>query len=152
MARKSHHAVEPAYETPESLTPHQLTKQEFGRRLSTLLVERRWSQSDLAREVERRTGQPFGRDKISVYVNGRSFPTPKVLGMLCDALGVMREELLPNALHQAMNDEHPAVELRAAAGQPGKAWVRVNRLMSFETATKIVTLINDEDKQRFEGA
>jgi hypothetical protein len=50
-----------------------------------------------------------------------------------------------------MNDEHPALELRAASGHPGKAWVKVNRMMRFETAAEIVQLINEEDKKDFEG-
>lgn len=150
MARKSHHALAPADEV-EQLTPNQLTKQEFGRRLAHILNERHMSQSDLVRAVEDKTSVKMGRDAISTYINGRSFPTPKSLGLLCEALGVSRDELLPNASIQAINDEHPALELRAAAGHPGKAWVRINRMMRFETATKIVTLINDEDKLDFEG-
>lgn len=143
MARRSHHAMAPSGDGSEALTPHALTKQEFGRRLQSLLDERHWSQSDLARAAN------MGRDAVSTYVNGRSFPTPKSLNMLCEALGVTRDELLPNATMHAMNDEHPALELRAAAGHPGKAWVRINRMMRFETATEIVKLINEEDKQDF---
>lgn len=153
MARKSRFALAPVEDEVEQLTPNQLTKQEFGRRLQSLLDERGWNQSDLVRAVNAafpNLDKPFGRDAVSTYINGRSFPTPKSLNMLCQALGVTREELLPNAINQAMNDEHPALELRAASGHPGKAWVRVNRMMSFETATEIVKLINDEDKRDFE--
>jgi transcriptional regulator with XRE-family HTH domain len=149
MARKSHFALAPADEPVEQLTPNQLTKQEFGRRLARVLEERHMSQSDLVRAIEAKTGEKMGRDAISTYVNGRSFPTPKSLGLLCETLGMTRDELLPNASIQAINDEHPALELRAAAGHPGMAWVRINRLMTFETATKIVTLVNEEDKRSF---
>lgn len=151
MARKSHHALAPALDhSPEQLTPKALTKQEFGRRLAFLLDERMWNQSDLVRAVKRITGEDMGRDAVSTYINGRSFPTPKSLNLLCQALGVTKEELLPNGTMQAMNDEHPALELRAAAGHPGKAWLRINRLMRFETATEIVKLVNEEDKRDFE--
>jgi transcriptional regulator with XRE-family HTH domain len=149
MARKSHFALAPS-DDEVPLAPNQLTKQEFGRRLARILEERFLSQSDLVRLVEKTTGEKMGRDAISTYVNGRAFPTPKSLALLCTALGLTREELLPNAAIQAINDEHPALELRAAAGHPGKAWLRINRLMRFETATKIVTIINDEDKHDFE--
>lgn len=151
MARKSHHALAPS--EAEELTPTQLTKQEFGRRLAALILERGWNQSDLVRKVNDMfpdLDRPFGRDAVSTYVNGRRFPTPKSLNMLCQALGVTRDELLPNASIQAINDENPALELRQAAGHPGKAWVRVNRMMSFDVAAKIVSLINEEDKRDFE--
>lgn len=151
MARKSHFAMAPAADAaPEALAPKALTKQEFGRRLAHLLDERNWSQSDLVRAVKAKTGEIMGRDAVSTYINGRSFPTPKSLNLLCQALGVTKEELLPNGIMQAMNDEHPSLELRAAAGHPGKAWLRINRLMRFETATKIVTLVNEEDKRDFD--
>jgi transcriptional regulator with XRE-family HTH domain len=148
MSRKSHHALAPAEDLSE-LAPTQLTKQEFGRRLSAILVERHMSQSDLVRLIEDRTNERVGRDSISTYINGRSFPTPKTLGIICSALGVARDELLPNASIQAMNDEHPAIEMRQAAGHPGKAWLRINRLMSFGVAAQIVGIISEEDAREF---
>lgn len=150
MARKSHHALSPAEEPLSGLSPNQLTKQEFGRRLATMIADHHWSQSDFVREVELQTGEKLGRDSISTYIRGMTFPTPKSLKLMCETLGVSRDELLPNATIQAINDEHPALELRAAAGHPGKAWVRVNRMMTFETATEIVKLINEEDRTDFE--
>lgn len=128
-------------------TPDSLSKQEFGRRLQAALNARNWSQSDLSREAERITGKRMGRDAVSTYVNGRNFPTPASLNQLCKTLNMTREELLPTALIFATQDEHPAFEMRAAAGQPGRAWVRVNRLMTFETATQIAALINSEQDE-----
>jgi transcriptional regulator with XRE-family HTH domain len=125
-------------QTPQ-LTPRALTRQEFGRRLATLLLDKGWNQSDLARAAE------LGRDSISTYVNGKTFPTPKALKALSEALGVSKDDLLPNQMMQAMDDEHPAVELKQAAGHPNKAWLRINRAMSFATAAKIIELINKED-------
>lgn len=151
MARRSHHAFAPAAEAPEELTPRALTKQEFGRRLQMFLDERGWSQSDLHRETKEVDPEDkgVGRDAVSTYINGRSFPTPKSLNFVCKALGVKREELLPNALLQAVNDEQLAFEMRAAAGHPGKAWVKLNRMLSFDCAARIAQLINEEDKRDF---
>lgn len=153
MSRRSHFALAPAIAEPEALTPKALTKQEFGRRLQQLLDERHWSQSDLVRAINKKfpdLEKPFGRDAVSTYINGRSFPTPKNLNILCETLHVTREELLPNAISQAMNDEHLAFEMRAAAGHPGKAWVRLNRLLSFETATEIAQIISRETQAEAE--
>jgi transcriptional regulator with XRE-family HTH domain len=144
MARRSHYASSPD-ERGSPLTPRALTKQEFGRRLQALLDERHWSQAELIREVAEKTGEKIGRDSMSTYINGRSYPTSKSLNLLCRGLGVTPEELMPNAIMRAIDDEHPALELRMAPGQPGRAWVRVNRLMTLETATEIVKLINAED-------
>jgi transcriptional regulator with XRE-family HTH domain len=129
----------PPMETTTQLTPRALTRQEFGRRLATLLLEHDWNQSDLARAAG------LGRDSISTYVNGKTFPTPKALKALADAFGIEKEQLLPNYQMSAMDDEHPAVELKQAVGHPGKAWLRINRAMSFPTAAKIIAIINEED-------
>lgn len=151
MARRAHFAHDPSDERGEPLTPDQLTKQEFGRRLQKALHDRNWSQADLVRAIEEATGDKMGRDAISTYINGRSFPTPSSLNKLCKALDMTREELFPNALIAATQDENPAFEMRAAAGQIGKAWVRVNRMMSFETAAKIAALLNEEDARTMLG-
>lgn len=144
---RAHFSHDPSAERGTPLTPEALTKQEFGRRLQRALHDRNWSQADLARAVEDATGEKMGRDAISTYINGRSFPTPASLNRLCKALNMTREELFPNALMNATQDEHPAFEMRAATGQPGRAWVRVNRLMSFETAAEIARLLNVEDNR-----
>ena len=52
------------------LTPKSLTKQEFGKRLYSLMVERGWQQSDLARAAG------IGRDSVSTYMRGHSLPGP----------------------------------------------------------------------------
>ncbi|MGH8561273.1 MAG: helix-turn-helix domain-containing protein, partial [Nevskiales bacterium] len=75
---------------PTSLSSKQQTRYEFGRRLLNLCLQKGWNQSDLARASE------LGRDAISTYVRGRSFPDPKNLRKLADALGVAMDDLLPN--------------------------------------------------------
>jgi transcriptional regulator with XRE-family HTH domain len=139
MVRKSRQTLPPSDQLDVDLTPRALTKQEFGRRLFALMMSRSMSQSDLSRAAS------IGRDSVSTYVNGKTFPTPQALKKLADALGVQPEELLPNGMMSAMEDEHPAVELRQAAGHADKAWLRVNRAMSFATAAKIIALIDEED-------
>ena len=141
MPRKSRFALPPSDLPEGTLTPKALSKQEFGRRLYALMIARNMNQSDLSRAAD------LGRDSISTYINGKTFPTPKALQKLADALGVEPDELLPNGMLAAMEEEHPAVELRQAAGHTDKAWLRVNRAMSFSTAAKIVAMIDEEDKK-----
>jgi transcriptional regulator with XRE-family HTH domain len=112
MARKSHHALAPA-DDPGAAGAH--PADEAGIRAAPLahaFGERTCRNPTWCRKIKDVTGETIGRDAISTYVNGRSFPTPKSLELICRALGVDRDELLPNAAIQAINDEHPAVELR----------------------------------------
>lgn len=96
-------------------------------------------------ELARRAG--LGRDAVSNYINGHNLPASVSLNKLCEALGLTKEELLPNASITALDNEVPAFELKVAANDPNKAWVRINRAMSFDTATKIVGLLNDHNNE-----
>lgn len=123
-------------ELPEGhLMPKHLTKQQFGRRLYQLMLARGWNQSELARQA----GLP--RDSISTYVRGVALPTPKSLQALAVALGVPAGEVLPNAIEAAVDEDHPSFEMKVSPSAPNMAWLRVNRLVSLSTATKIAELI-----------
>lgn len=147
MKRKSHVATAPQTAASDFL-PNSIAKQEFGRRVFKLMIAKGWNQSDLARAVYGKgpDGYALGRDSISTYIRGRSFPEPVNLTKLAKALGVTEDQLLPNAAESAIDNEIPAFELRAAAGHPDRAWVRLNRMMSFTTAAKIAELLVQEDK------
>lgn len=121
--------------TPSRLTPKHLTKEQFGRRLQALMLDRGWNQSELGR----RAGLP--RDSISVYVRGQSLPTPKSLKALSDALSVSPEELLPNHTESAIDADHPALDIRVSPGSPDTAWLRVNRLVTLRTALEVAKLL-----------
>lgn len=122
-----------------------ITASQFGRQLQQLLHERGWSQADLVRRVRETTGQKMGRDAVSTYVNGRSFPSPKSLNLLSKAFGINQDELLRNRDVETGSEPEPKLELRMAPGRPGKAWLRIDRLVTFETAAEIVKMINAED-------
>lgn len=121
------------------LTPKHLTKQEFARRLYKLMMARGWRQSELAR----RAGLP--RDSISTYVRGKSLPSPQNLLALAKALDMKPEDILPNHMESALeNEDNPAFSMVQSDTRPGKAWVRVNRLVNFSTATKIAELLEND--------
>ena len=141
MAQTTQHAPPAQAEDTSGLTPRALSKQEFGRRLHDLMLGKGWNQSDLARAAQ------VGRDSVSKYIRGNSLPNPTALRKLSKALGVADAELLPNSLMQALQGEHPAIELRAAAGHPDQAWLRINRMVPFEVATRILALINEADQR-----
>lgn len=122
-------------QTPNAMTPKHLTKQEFGRRLYKLMVAKGWRQSELARQAD------LPRDSISVYIRGKSLPTPQSLQALANALGVSSDDLLPNHVENAIDEDYPALDIRVSPGSPDKAWLRVNRLVTLRTALEVAKLL-----------
>lgn len=142
MAQKARHHLAPVTGGLAGMEPKELSKQEFGRRLNKLMLDRGWNQSDLARAAG------LGRDAISTYIRGRSFPEPKSLRKLADSLGAKTEDLLPNTVAAAMDaDTAPMLEIKQAAGHPDHVWVRVNRLVTLEQAARIFDIIREGDKK-----
>jgi len=140
MARKHRvHLAQDDSPSPEALKPKHLTKQEFGRRLYNLMLKRGWSQSDAARECG------LERDKISVYVRGKSLPTPTNLDKLAKGFGVAPEDLLPNYVESAIDEDAPSFEMKVSTADVGVAWLRVNRMVKMSTAVKIAELLEADD-------
>lgn len=135
MARETRFHID---EMPEGVdSPKHLTKQQFGQRVYKAMLEHGWNQSELARQAD------LPRDSISVYIRGRSLPTPLNLQKLSKALGMKPADLLPNSVESAIDNDFPSIEIRVSTSSPDMAWVRINRLMPFETASQIVSLLKD---------
>lgn len=128
------HITEDPQPTPQ-FAPKHLTKQEFGRRLYSMMITRGWHQSELARHA----GLP--RDSISVYVRGKSLPTPASLAALARALEVKPQDLLPNHIESAIDEDMPALEMKVSPNMPNSAWLRVNQLVSIKTAVAVIELL-----------
>jgi transcriptional regulator with XRE-family HTH domain len=135
MARKAVHPTPKA--APPAELPQEMTKHEFGRSLLERIVNNGWNQSDLARYAD------VGRDAISAYVRGKAFPEPKNLRKLAKAFGVEPEVLLPNVSLQ-QDSTQTLMELRQVQGQPGKAWLRINHIVTLGTASKVLALLQAE--------
>ena len=125
--------------TPVDLAPAHLTKQQFGQRVYRLMRSKGWSQSELARRAD------LPRDSISVYVRGRSLPTPTSLSSLARALEVEPEELLPNHVESAIDNDSPALELKVSPNAPNVAWLRINRLVTLPTALKVIEMLESDN-------
>jgi len=115
-----------------------LTKQEFGRRLQKLMLDRGLNQSELARRSD------IGRDSVSTYIRGRSFPEPKSLNNMAKTLGLSPHELLPNTVASAIDSDNPSLEIKESTGHPGQVWMRLNRLVTSAQALKIMTILQQE--------
>lgn len=139
MARKhrTHLGVSDTPTTP-ALLPKHLSKQEFGRRLYNLMLAKGWHQSELARQ----SGLP--RDRISTYVRGAAMPSPQNVQALAAALGVEADAIMPNHVMSAIDEDVPALEIKSSPATPGKAWLRVNRLVLMATAVKIAELLEQD--------
>lgn len=127
---------------PAVMPPRQMAKQEFGNRLYQLILARGWTQSELARQA----GLP--RDRVSAYVRGAALPTASNLNALARAFGMEPEALLPHYAQSHFIDEDPDFEMTASTSSPGKALLRINRIVSFETAVKIASLLNEDKNSR----
>ena len=51
-------------------------------------------------------------------------------------------DLLPNTIEAAIEEDVPSLEMKVSTTAPNLAWIRVNRLVSIDTATQIIALIN----------
>jgi transcriptional regulator with XRE-family HTH domain len=139
VPRKVRSHIDLKADPPVALTPKHLTRQEFARRLYKLMISKGWHQSELAR----RAGVP--RDAVSTYVRGTAMPTPLNLDKLAKALGTTAEELLPNIIESAIDEDSPSIDFKVSPSAPNTAWLRVNRLVSLTTGAKIIELLEADD-------
>lgn len=120
----------------DTTVPRHLSKQEFARRLQTLLVAKGWHNAKLAK----RAG--FGRNSITSYLKGYNYPSRINLEKMAKALGVKAEELLPNITKEAIADEElPDLSLKSSIAEPGMSWLIVNRHVPTAVGAQIVTLL-----------
>lgn len=143
MARRTH-IIEGDF-SQTGLTPAALTMQEFSRRLYRLMLAKGWTQAELARQSS------VSRDGISGYIRGNHMPTHDKANSLADALGVKVDELLPNFMGDAINDDVPSLELKVSTSDPTRSWLKVNRLVSTEAAGEVITLLNADARKLAEA-
>ena len=118
--------------------PASLDKKSFGNRLEKLLLEKGWRQSELARRAD------LKRDSISNYIRGRTFPTPLNMKKLCSALGVTEAEFQSSTESVIDNSDQVSFLLAQCPENPNRAKIQINQIVSFDTATKIMALLNDD--------
>ena len=117
-------------------TPTAVVRQIFSRRLWSMLVRKGWTQSELSRQ------SGISRDSISTYVRGIALPDPINAQKLATAFGITVQELHPASTQVSVEESVPSVELKQAVGS-GKAWLRVNKEVSYEVAVKILALLEE---------
>lgn len=123
--------------------------EQFARRLHSIMLDKGLSQSELARKIWGSTTDHRGyevaknRDRISVYLAGRTIPDPKNLKLLADALDVEIKELAPELVASAVERDHPEIAVAAVAGHPESAVLRINTIVPMDVAVRVMALLSD---------
>lgn len=121
--------------------PRDMMLQEFSNNLQRMMSDCGMSQSDLARAAD------TGRDNISSYVRGKTLPRPQAARAIAKALKVDINDLFPGLLERGVEEAIPSIEFKQVPGREDRAWLRINKEVSFSTAAKIIELINREDRE-----
>ena len=129
----------PGPDSTVDLSQKVLTKQEFGKRLFALMMEKGMNQSDLARAAK------LGRDSISTYVRGRSAPSPQNLDKLCAALSVAPDELYPNYAANAAAIEEPVLQLKQVNDGTDMMWLHINMKVDAQKAIEVMQILKSKD-------
>ena len=126
--------------------PRDAARAEFARRLSAAMVKKGWNQSELARRAsEHSPDKAIGRDVVSTYLRGKALPLPATLQALASALSVDVSDLLPTRGVPSVSQAIPKFDIRDMG--EGRTWLRVNKEVSFETALKVMQIIQEEEKR-----
>ncbi len=136
----------------------------FAHRLHHALLDKGWSQSDLARKVwggetridSRGYEAVVGRDRISQYCRGKAMPAPATLKKIAQELDVTTEYLAPNLTASAIEREVSALKIEMAPGHRNRCLLRINRLVPLSIAVQVAKLIEeaeeaDEKEKRLNG-
>lgn len=128
----------PLYTPGAILPPKVMLRQEFSRELSARMLAANMTQSDLSR------ASGIGRDSISGYICGKTLPDPPNAEKLAKALKCQVSDLYSGSVKRAMDSEVPAIDLKVSPGHPDRAWLQINRELSFSVAAKIIELVNSD--------
>jgi transcriptional regulator with XRE-family HTH domain len=129
----------------------QIEIDQFARRLQAAMNKKGWSNSDLARAVwgeadaTDKSGRTYrvarNRDRVGQYLKGTSFPEPRILAKLAEALDTTAEELAPEITVSAIDRERPEMSMVMVAGHTDKVHMQINALLPLGTAVEISRLV-----------
>lgn len=127
---------------------------EFAKRLRQLMEQRELTQSDLAAKIWDRyvntEGKHVarGRDRISVWIRGKSFPDNANLEKLAKALHVKVSDLAPTTLVKAAH--HGVADwsvTRPHGADDGRVFIQLALFVSAEAAHKIQGVLLDDERR-----
>ena len=149
MSRKAKYVIPSTPPAPGASPIHSVEIENFAKRLQQIMLDKRMSQSDVARRIwgtsidKRGFEVAKNRDRISVYLKGKTLPDPVNMARLADALGVTVPELAPNLAETATQRENPEVQMTVIGGNSEKVLLRVNKFVPMAVAAKIITILSE---------
>jgi transcriptional regulator with XRE-family HTH domain len=148
---KRYHNVPPGSAPPHGAPPEAI-RMDFARRLQAALVDRGWTQSELARRVAPLLkNSRLGRDNISKYVRGRVLPLPAALAAIAKVLEMESHDLLPvGRAPSAVESEQPPMSIQTL-GEGEMGWIKLNMALPFDVILEIRALVRKALEQEDEG-
>jgi transcriptional regulator with XRE-family HTH domain len=125
----------------------------FAQRLRQLMSERELSQSELAAKIWGRhissegKNVAKGRDRISVWVSGKSFPDRENLQKLAKHLKVRPSELAPEAELKAAHSVAADWSLTKPHGEEGMSFFQAARYLPDDIAHEVIGLFIKADQR-----
>lgn len=58
------------------------------------------------------------------------------------------EDLLPNYLERAVDEDEPSFEMKVSPGDPTTSWVRINQRLPSDVAAQIAVLVHSHAATR----
>jgi transcriptional regulator with XRE-family HTH domain len=116
----------------------------FAKRLREIMDERGLSQSDVAAKIwgkytnTENKHVARGRDRISVWLSGKTFPDDNNLEKLAKALRVERSDLASDDELQALDRSTPTVSI--VLYSDNRALVSINQVFPLKTALEIMAI------------
>lgn len=144
MGSRSTHN-EPPEEDQRDRVLRQAALAEFGRRLSSQLVKKGWSQAELVRRANAKApkGMRIGPDSVSNYINGKYMASNSHLKVLAEALDVEPSDLLPASGVREAGESLPPINVQQVGDG---AWLKVNQYVPWPIALKILALLKGEEE------
>jgi transcriptional regulator with XRE-family HTH domain len=126
----------------------------FGKRLKAILAEKEMTASDVAAKIWSRQRNAKGalvakgRDRLSVWINGKSFPDHENRLKLAKALGMPVSELFPDDELQTANRATPEGSIVWSKDYPaGQTFLQLAQFVSMEAALEILAIIKRDEQK-----
>jgi transcriptional regulator with XRE-family HTH domain len=121
--------------------PRDAIKIEFANRLQARMIDKGYRQSDLARAAAANLpkGTKMGRDSISLYIRGKSLPSPTYLTAIAQALDCKPEDLMPVRGLPTAQEISPPLDVREMSD--GNVWLRINQAVPWSIALEVMTAL-----------
>jgi transcriptional regulator with XRE-family HTH domain len=127
----------------------QKTREEWGRHLHRMMKNRGMSQGELADKAFGRDADDkiVGRDRISKYLVGKSFPENATIALLCKAFDCLPEDLLPLSVMNAIETLNTKAFILEVFPTTGMCRVEFSGMYPHKIIVKLMAVLEEADKE-----